>query len=436
MVQKFKEYLSTHYPQLKEQKLLLAFSGGVDSSVLLDLCLSVGLRPTIAHCNFQLRGSESATDAEWVQTLSKEKDLACFIQSFETKKHATREKISVQMAARNLRYAWFETLCEQEGFTAVLVGHHADDSVETFLINAFRGSGLKGLLGIPETRGKIVRPLLPFSKAEIEAHAAAQSLQWREDSSNVTKDYLRNALRHEVMPQLNAYQPNSLSNIITTLGHLNAANRFMDQSIAALKKKLFQADHKDFRISIAALEELSPLNFCLHELFTPYGFSAKEVKKLLTATSGKILLSSSHRLLRDREFFILSLLKEETAQVIIIDLDAPNQKLPIDLHWDYFRELPKKTWNTNEAALDKKLLKNPLLLRKSKVGDYFYPTGMKGKKLLSKYYKDEKYSLRDKENQWLLCSDTAIVWVVGKRCDRRFTTTEKTAETLLITYVL
>ena len=436
MVQKFKEHLAMHYPELKEEKLLLAFSGGVDSSVLLDLCLSVGLRPTIAHCNFQLRGSESAADAEWVQTLAKEKGLACFIQRFETKTHATREKISVQMAARDLRYAWFKTLCEQKGFTAVLVGHHADDSVETFLINALRGSGLKGLLGIPETRGKIVRPLLPFTKAEIEAHAAAQSIQWREDSSNASKDYLRNALRHEVIPQLNAVQPNALSNIKTTLDYLNAANRFMEYSLAALKEKLFQADQKDFRISIAALQGLSPLDFCLHELFSSYGFSAKEVKKLLTATSGKKLVSSSHRLLRDRAFFILSLLKVETAEVFTIDLEATNQKLPINLHWDCFRELPKKSWNTNEAALDKNLLKNPLLLRKSKVGDYFYPTGMKGKKLLSKYYKDEKYSQRDKENQWLLCSDTAIVWVVGKRCDRRFATTEKTAETLLITYVL
>ena len=432
MVQKFQAHFEAHFSYLKNKTILLALSGGVDSCVLLDLCLAVAIRPVIVHCNFQLRGEASDQDAQWVTQISKEKGLRCIVQNFDTKAYAKQQKISTQMAARELRYHWFDRLCSEENFAAVLIAHHKNDAVETFLINALRGSGLKGLIGIPETREKIIRPLLPFSKETILAYAQEKSIPWREDVSNATTDYLRNALRHEVIPKLIHLQPQAINSIQTALDHLSGANAFIEHAIGTLKKQLFTNDNDTIRIPIADLKQLNPLDFCLHELFFPYGFSALEIEKLLDAIPGKIVRSSTHRLLCDRDFFILTTLKKEEEEVYKIDLNQPNQSLPIFLHWDTVLDLPNKKWEDHEAALDKKLLKNPLLLRKSKQGDYFYPSGMKGKKLLSKYYKDEKYSLIDKENQWVLCSDSAIVWVVGKRCDRRFTATEKTAETLVI----
>lgn len=432
MVQKFQSHLDSHFPRLKRERLVLALSGGLDSCVLLDLCLAVGLRPAIAHCNFQLRGSESDEDAHWVKALAQEKGLRGHIKNFDTKAYSETHKISIQMAAREQRYTWFDQLCVQEGFTAVLVAHHADDAVETFLINALRGSGLKGLLGIPESRGNILRPLLPFKKETLLAYAKEHLLSWREDASNVTNDYLRNAIRHKVIPQLEGVQPEALTQIRSSIQHLKGANDFIVHALGALKKELFETDKNNFNIAIPALKALVPLDFCLHELFAPYGFSAVAVEKLLSASPGKILYSTSHRLLCDREVFILSPRKKEEDLVYTIDLNNSQQQLPIKLTWKLFKGFSKKLWTADQAALDKNLLKNPLLLRKSKTGDYFYPSGMKGKKLLSKYFKDEKYSLIDKEEQWVLCSDSAIVWVVGKRCDQRFIATDKTTETLVL----
>ena len=201
MFQKFKIHLTNHFPQLKDQKLLLALSGGVDSCVLLDLCLKSGLRPAVAHCNFQLRGSESDRDAEWITNLSERKGLEYHTQTFGTQVYALKKKLSIQVAARDLRYHWFESLSQQEGYDLILTAHHGDDALETFMINVMRGSGLRGLLGIPEQRGKILRPLLPFSRDEIKAYAIDNKIEWREDASNAKTDYLRNALRHDVIPQ-------------------------------------------------------------------------------------------------------------------------------------------------------------------------------------------------------------------------------------------
>ena len=237
MFQKFQAHLSKNFPELISQKMLLALSGGVDSCVLLSLCLREGLHPAIAHCNFQLRGKDSDADALWIEQLAEEHGLECHIKNFDARACAGKEKLSIQMAARNLRYEWFETLSKEYGYEVILVGHHADDSLETFMINTMRGSGLKGLLGIPEFRGKILRPLLPFGRKDIMRYAKENQIQWREDASNAKTDYLRNALRHKVIPGWKAMDKHFDEQFRATLAHLGKAQEALEFVLEQFKTK-------------------------------------------------------------------------------------------------------------------------------------------------------------------------------------------------------
>lgn len=301
MLTKFQKYLSDNSVFLKDQRLLLALSGGVDSCVLLDLCFKSGLRPALAHCNFQLRGQASKEDADWIQNLALEKGLECHIQSFDTQVYALKKKVSIQIAARQLRYRWFDNLSEQNDYDLILVAHHADDALETFMINAMRGTGLRGLLGIPERRGKILRPMLSFSREEIMQYALENKIQWREDLSNAKTDYLRNALRHQVIPQWKKRDPNFDQQFQETLKHLGEAQDVLEDVISDFKKNNFIPQKQGFKISIDVLKGLSSLNYYLHALFAPYGFgNLADLKQLMHSQSGKQLFSNTHRLVKDK----------------------------------------------------------------------------------------------------------------------------------------
>mgnify|MGYP001482407034 FL=1 len=238
MFVKFQKHLETNFPQIKDQNILLALSGGLDSCVLLDLIFKLGLRPALAHCNFQLRGIASDNDARWVEALAQEKGLEFHVQNFNTQVYALNKKVSIQMAARDLRYQWFETLSKQNDYNFIFVAHHADDVLETFMINVMRGTGLKGLLGIPERRGKILRPLLPFSREEIKQYAFENKIQYREDESNAKTDYLRNALRHEVIPKWKKRDSNFDEQFRETLKYLGQAQVVLDNVIKDFKNKI------------------------------------------------------------------------------------------------------------------------------------------------------------------------------------------------------
>ena len=387
----------------------------------------------MAHCNFNLRGKESDGDEEFILQLAENLDLEVFIESFDTEKYAKDNKRSIQMAARELRYFWFEELAEQLQFDYILTAHHADDNLETFLINFTRGTGLEGLTGIPEVNGKFVRPFLPFSRLDIENYAKENSIKWRDDSSNASKKYLRNKLRYDVVPILKEINPSLLQSFQSTLNNLQDTTYIVEDSIDAfLNKTIESISDYEVKFKISEFKKVNNPKAYLYEVFKEFGFTQwNDMVDLLGAETGKLVLSSTHRLIKNREHLLLSGLNSEEAKVIHISEDDNEVQTPFGtLFFDDANALLGK--RNHVIFVDKEKLKYPLTLRKWQEGDIFYPLGMSGKKKLSKYFKDEKFSLLDKENTWLLCSEEAIIWVINRRADNRFRVTESTKQILKI----
>jgi tRNA(Ile)-lysidine synthase len=412
--------------QVEKPKLLLACSGGVDSMVLLYLLQKSNYSIAVAHCNFLLRETASDRDAAFVSGYCIAHGLQYFEQSFKTKDHAKTKGISTQMVARELRYQWFDTLKNDHEFTHLLTAHHLDDQLETFLINLGRGSGIKGLSGIPDQI--ILRPLLKVSKEDIMAYAKENKISWREDASNAEEDYLRNQLRHQLIPKWKAIQPNLIEQLEKSQQQLRMAEEALAVQCDQFIAEYFIAKENYVAISIEALQTLKPLTYYLHALFSPYGFTHfSDLNALLGAQSGKQLFSVTHRLLKDRGVLLLSPVAQAEGKEIFHWTPTEDLIFPIKL-----RLGEDVAENAHSAILATEALKYPLILRKYKEGDYFYPVVMKGKKKLSKFFKDQKYSLLEKEQQWLLCSGGEIVWVVGQRVDARFAATSETQNPLKI----
>jgi len=434
MLKPFSEHIDTNLPFLRERPLLLACSGGVDSVVLAHLCVAADLRVTLAHCNFQLRGDESDGDEAFVRNLSYELGVGVMVQSFDTEKYAEAHRGSIQMAARELRYQWFHEVLDTGEFDFVLTAHHADDDLETFLINLSRGTGIEGLSGIPVQNEKVIRPLLNFSRQEILSYAKDNNLQWREDSSNSESKYLRNKIRLDIVPQLKALHPTFLKNFMRTQAHLEQTQSLVRHHMEEIRARLFESDGDTIRISVEKLQELKPTAGYLYELFQAYGFTEwNDVEGLLHAMSGKEVLSKTHRLVKDRTHLILSPIETGPEEVFWILDNVKELEHPINLRLQNVKAV--ENTGRNVIYLDKEKLNFPLQLRNWEKGDYFYPYGMKGKKKLSKFFKDEKVDVISKEKQWLLCSDDIIVWVVGRRADERFKVEDSTKEILKITLV-
>ena len=409
-------------------RFLLACSGGVDSMVLLDLLHKSSFKFAVSHCNFQLRGKESDVDEDIVKQQCAALAIPFFSKRFSTRAYAEKNKLSTQMAARELRYTWFAALMKEQGFTHLITAHHLNDQVETFLINLSRASGLKGLSGIPIN--EILRPLLGVQKQTILKYAKEQNISWREDASNASDAYLRNQLRHHLLPTWEKINPNIAEQIHQSIERLSWAEEALAIQVADFKKKHFAFDGDEIKISLASIKTLRPMEYYLHALFSPYGFShLSDLLDLIQAQSGKQLRSNSHRLVRDREQLLLHPLpkdEQEREEVVYWEATCDLQK-PIKLQL-----LGDSPQNKQTAILDTSLLKYPLILRKYREGDYFYPIGMQGKKKLSKFFKDLKYSLLEKEQQWLLCSGNDIVWVIGQRVDARYAAKEHSTTTIHI----
>lgn len=433
MQEQLKKHITNKLPFLKESRLLIAISGGIDSVVLTYLCKGLKLNIALIHCNFNLRGEESDADEDFVVELAEDLNLEVFTQRFDTQLYAKENKRSIQMAARELRYAWFEELANQLDFDYILTAHHADDNLETFLINFTRGTGLEGLTGIPEVNDKFVRPLLPFSSEHIETFAKEKKIKWRDDSSNKSVKYLRNKLRHEVIPILKEINPSLLQSFQSTLDHLKDTADIVEESTnAVLKRAIETMDENHVAFKVSEFKKVNNPKAYLFESLKEFGFTAwDDVVDLLDAETGKQVFSNTHRLIKNREHLLLSDINQEAGEIISISEQENKVETPFGtLFFDEADAVFGKRVDT--IFVDNAKLKFPLTIRKYKTGDVFYPLRMSGKKKVSKYFKDEKLSLLDKENTWLLCSGNDIVWVINRRADNRFRVTENTKHILKI----
>ena len=432
----FEQHINTSFPFLKGQPLVIALSGGLDSVVLSYLCLECcGFNIALAHCNFQLRGEESDRDEAFVKELGKKWGVPVFVQRFNTLAYAEEQGISTQMAARDLRYQWFYELMEKEGYRYLLTGHHADDNLETFLINLSRGTGLEGLTGIPPVNGNVVRPLLPFSREEIEDYAHRSELSWIEDSSNQETKYLRNKIRHEVIPKLKDLNSTLVQNFNKTVDYLKGSSLMLEDHVNTLRSALFIKENNMVKVPVASLKSLRPVNTYLYAFFHKYGFSEwNDVENLLSGQTGKMVLSGSHRLFRDRDFLVLQPLEDlEKAAASVFTIRKKNTRFigPVTLSLENVDAITHTARNV--IYVDEGKLSYPLKIRKWQKGDWFEPFGLKGSKKISKFFKDEKFSLAEKEHQWLLCdAQDRIVWVIGRRADNRFRVDDYTEDILRI----
>ena len=410
MVQEFRSHLIQNFKELVDAKNLLAISGGVDSVVAAYLLKQAGLCFEMAHCNFQLREQESDKDEYFVKDLGLELEIPVHSIRFETEKYAENNKLSTQVAARELRYTWFEKLQKEHGFDFLITAHHLDDSLETFLINFSRGTGIDGLLGIPTKQSWIRRPFSIFSRKQIEQLAEENNIEWREDLSNQSDKYVRNKIRHQIIPKLKEINPSLAQSFSSTLNHLSHTKELSDTYIALQRKALCKphpnyADLSLFEIS--GILDNAPL---LYGLFNDYGFhNVKDLLNLCQAQSGKFLENDKYRLLKDREYLILENKSKgytTPAYQIHVGDDTPSD-------------------SGLSVSLTKDLLNEALTVRKWENGDYFYPEDLPGKKKLSAYFRDQKFSIIDKERVQLLCHGANILWIIGDRRDKRYISAHK-----------
>ena len=415
-------------------KILLALSGGIDSMALLYLLYESGFSIEVAHCNFQLRGIDSEADEQFIRESCSALNIPVHVKRFDTDKQAKSEGISIQMAARNIRYSWFEELRKECNLDWIATAHHRDDQVETILMNLARGTGLKGMHGILPRQNKIIRPLLFSDRTMIEDWMQEQKHAFREDGSNASLKYVRNKLRHQVVPILKELNP-SLSSTIQENTERFAASEinlsyFLEKERGSILKQKGEVQH----ISISELMKFPAPFSILFYFLSEYGFNDwKAINQILTSDPGKVIFSKTHELLKDRNELVLREIKTQDTNIFEIFEDTEQILVPISLN---FNTLDIKNFTLDKskhlAALDYEKLKFPLALRKWKKGDIFYPLGMRGKKKLSDFFIDEKFSLFEKENTWLLCSQGEIVWVVGHRMDERFKLVEPSQKVYLV----
>jgi tRNA(Ile)-lysidine synthase len=431
VLENFRNHIDLHFPHLKEGKFLLACSGGVDSVVLAHLFTSYELDFAMAHCNFKLRGKESDKDEGLVRELATSLEKQIFVTSFDTHGYMAEHKINLQIAARQLRYNWFSQIMAAHNIKTLVTAHHADDSLETFLINLSRGTGIEGLTGIPALTDTISRPLLQFSRNGIKTYAKAKGIVWREDASNENTKYVRNNIRHNIIPKLKELNPSFLSNFLKTQEYLGQTLEISNNHIAHLRKQLFAREGNVEKVAVASLLALNPTKAYLFHFFREYGFTQwDDIYGLLNGKSGKEVHSSTHRLLKDRDFLLLKPITSKNTDVFYVEEGQETITAPVCLKYRPVEAIGEKA--SNIIYVDKETLKYPLTVRKCQKGDYFYPLGMGGKKKVSKYFKDEKMDIFAKENQWLLCSGKNVVWIIGKRADDRFKITDRTKEILKI----
>lgn len=432
MFQKFKNHIHSNFSFLQDKKLLVATSGGLDSMVLVHLFQKLKFNFALAHCNFQLRNLESDADEEFVYSYAEQNKIRCFTTKFDTIIYSEFHKLSTQVAARNLRYNWFNEILIQENFDYIVTAHHADDVVETFMINLSRGTGLEGLLGIPSKNRNIIRPMLTFSRKEIENYAIVNQLQWREDSSNASDKYVRNKIRHHIVPVFKEINDSFLQSFQNTLEHLNQQQSLVDDAVLLVYEKVVSEEKQQLKINISALLYYRNYKAYLYQWLHKYGFTAwSDVYDLINSQSGKQIFSENYVLLKDRGYLLLSQ-KTTDFEAVVIHSVTENTNFPLNFSFCNTRNIPNQ--NKNIIFVEESKLQFPLTIRKWNSGDYFYPAGMQGKKKVSKYFKDEKFTLFQKQQVFILESNNKIVWIIGHRADERFKPVNTNQNIIQITY--
>jgi tRNA(Ile)-lysidine synthase len=445
MLQDFKTFITREQLFLPGDRILLAVSGGMDSIAMSSLFFSAKIPFGIAHCNFLLRGKESDADETFVKSLAKKLKAPCYIKQFFTADYAEKRGLSVQMAARELRYDWFEQLLEKEGFDYLATAHHKDDQIETFFINMMRSTGIAGFHGILTKQGKIIRPMLFASREEIEEFAKKKDLMYREDRSNQEIKYLRNKIRHELIPALAEINP-GFSNILTeNIYRIREAEKIFRDTIDKLRKTIVRHEKERISISINKIKKLSPVKTYLFEFLSPFGFNyavAKDVSEVLNEEAGKQFYSHTHRLIKDRDDLIITPLvpvKKGEIEKTEFQILENNTRLRKPLNLILKKIVKNQDFQVDVsprvANLDLHKITFPLKLRKWKNGDVFHPFGRDHRKKLSDFFIDNKFPIDIKENTWLLCSGEKIVWIVGHRIDNRYRITLKTKQVLQIKWV-
>jgi tRNA(Ile)-lysidine synthase len=398
----------------------LAVSGGMDSMVMLQLFRQSGYQVSLAHCNFQLRGGDSDEDEKFIRGKCAQWNIAFYSNRFDTNYYANENGFSTQMAARELRYNWFNELLQKEGFDYLATAHHLNDSIETILLNLTKGTSIEGLMGIPAQNKKIIRPLLFATREEIENYAAQEGITWREDKSNQSNDYQRNFIRHQVMPKLKEINPSLEKTFQETIYKLQGAAKIMTSAVEEWKLKHMKTEGDKIFLDKKGVGGASTL--MLWEVVKPYGFNfdqCEDIIKALDGQSGKRFLSTAHELIVDRTQLVLF------AQAMALEeaLIQQGQGTATLGKWSMTIKSQEKSTLLADplvATLDESRLHFPLVWRKWKAGDYFYPLGMKGKKKVSDFLIDEKVSLAEKESVTVLESAGEIAWVTGRRIDERF----------------
>lgn len=437
MIEEFRRFITENHLFNSTDRLLLAVSGGIDSMVMTHLIIKMGSDIAIAHCNFNLRGAESDRDEAFVKRFADKNMIPFHSASFDTTGYAGEKGISIQMAARELRYRWFEEVRSQNNYEYIVLAHNMNDNIETFLINLTRGSGLAGLTGMKPKYNKLVRPLLFATRKAITQYCRKNKIKFREDRSNSDTKYTRNKIRHSILPLFREINPSFDSTITETAERLGEINEVVTSFISGIRQKstLIKGDHVIIRLK--ELKDLPQRSTILYELFRPFGITSKQTDDLLRLTEGETgsqLFTRSSRLVKNRnEILIVPFASDREVYNEIRSVDDL-RKLP------EFRsaEIKKvsKSFRIPESAsiacLDADKILFPLVIRKWVHGDFFFPLGMRSKKKLSDYFIDKKYSLPEKEKQLILESDGKIIWVIGERIDNRFRVTDKTKNVLEI----
>ncbi len=452
LLTRFTQYIKEQNLFQKTDQLLLAVSGGIDSVVLAELSHRAGYSFFIAHCNFHLRDQESNRDEAFVLALADKYSVPVYVESFNTEEFAAQNKISIQVAARELRYKWFRELADQvrdgrgegeseksTGSVKILTAHHANDTIETLLMNFFKGTGIKGLQGILPKQGNLIRPLLFATKEELVQFAKENALTFVEDSSNQSDKYTRNYFRNQWIPSVQKIFPQVEANLINNIERFREMDLLYTQAMDVHRSKLLEQKGKEIHIPVLKLLKVTPLKTVFYEIIKDYGFTAHQTDeglKLLTSETGKYISSGTFRIIRNRNWLVIAPIDHSNSQHLIIE--KSDKKINFDqgvLIFKNDQEVPKDILKSlsNQVLVDAARLEYPLLLRKWKEGDYFYPLGMKkkasdkpGKKKLSKFFIDQKVSQTEKESIWVLESNKRIVWIINKRMDDRFKITPQT----------
>jgi tRNA(Ile)-lysidine synthase len=435
----FRQFLKEECGCNENEFFLLAVSGGIDSMVMLDLFHREKLNYALLHCNFQLRGVESDGDEEFIRSVAKQKGVNLYVKRFDTKKYAEKQGISIQMAARDLRYNWFHKEISRLNAGAVATAHHKDDAVETFFINLSRGTGISGLTGINSRTGNIIRPILFLSRREISLYAQVENIKWREDSSNPSVKYLRNKIRHLIISQANLVIPGFSDAVFRTITQLKSTKYLLEKAASDFIKRALRTKGDTTEIAIDEIKKASPADIILFEVLQKYGFNYETTCQLIRALDGqpgKRFLSDSYEITVDRSLIIIQPLQHMSEKAFVIPEGTTIVEFPVHLvfsmiNYNENHFIPK---DNHIASFDMSKLQFPLIIRNWKKGDYFYPFGMKGRKKLSDFFTDHKIPVSDKKKKWILESGGDIIWIIGMRTDERYKVTPLTQKILQINY--